>query len=56
MVSTPPENSVACRICSRYFNNDRIEKHETICQKNSSKKRKIFDATKHRVQVSALCR
>lgn len=49
---TPPENCAACRICERFFNNDRIQKHEVICEKTASKKRKIFDATKHRVKVS----
>lgn len=51
---TPPENCSACRICDRFFNNDRIQKHEVICEKTASKKRKIFDATKHRVKVSVL--
>lgn len=38
----------ACGNCGRFFNEDRIEKHETICKKQ--KKRKVFDATKHRTQ------
>ncbi|XP_031617765.1 ankyrin repeat-containing protein kinase A isoform X2 [Contarinia nasturtii] len=50
MASPPPEGMVACGICGRHFNEDRIAKHETICKKTSTKKRKIFDATKHRVQ------
>lgn len=40
----------ACSNCGRHFNEDRIEKHEKICQKTTSKKRKVFDITKHRVQ------
>lgn len=40
-----------CKICGRYFNEDRIAKHETICSKTATKKRKVFDTTKHRVQV-----
>ena len=40
-----------CRICSRFFNQDRIAKHETICEKSKTKKRKVFDTTKHRVKV-----
>lgn len=38
----------ACGNCGRYFNEDRVQKHESICTKQ--KKRKVFDATKHRVQ------
>lgn len=45
-----PEGMTTCPMCKRNFNNDRIEKHETICKKTTSKKRKVFDATKHRVQ------
>lgn len=48
----PPEGMVSCKICGRNFYEDRIEKHEVICKKTSTKKRKIFDATKHRVQAS----
>lgn len=48
----PPDGMSACGICGRHFNTDRIAKHETICKKTSTKKRKIFDATKHRVKVS----
>lgn len=48
----PPEGMVQCTICGRNFNDDRIAKHETICSKTAAKKRKIFDSTKHRVQVS----
>lgn len=47
----PPEGMVNCGICGRNFNEDRIAKHETICKKTTTKKRKIFDVTKHRVQV-----
>lgn len=48
--ATPAENMAACRICSRHFNVDRIEKHQQICEKTAAKKRKIFDASKHRVK------
>lgn len=48
-----PEGMSACKICGRHFNTDRIDKHEVICKKTSTKKRKIFDVTKHRVQVSS---
>lgn len=47
----PPEGMVQCGICGRNFLEDRIAKHETICSKNATKKRKVFDSTKHRVQV-----
>lgn len=45
-----PDNMSSCRICGRNFNSDRLEKHETICEKTAIKKRKIFDATIHRVK------
>ncbi|XP_037025737.1 uncharacterized protein LOC119067083 isoform X10 [Bradysia coprophila] len=45
---TPPENMAACGNCGRFFNEERVEKHESICKKQ--KKRKVFDATKHRTQ------
>ncbi|KAJ6638630.1 Zinc finger C2HC domain-containing protein 1C [Pseudolycoriella hygida] len=47
-IATPPENMAACEKCGRFFNEDRILKHESICKKQ--KKRKVFDVTKHRVQ------
>lgn len=46
--ATPPENMAACSNCGRFFNEDRVQKHESICKKQ--KKRKVFDAIKHRVQ------
>ncbi|GLG97227.1 Uncharacterized protein GBIM_04023 [Gryllus bimaculatus] len=39
-----------CHICHRRFTNDRIKVHEEICSKTAQKKRKEYDATKHRVQ------
>lgn len=48
-----PDGMEACRVCGRHFNKDRIEKHQSICKKTSTKKRRIFDATKHRVQVTS---
>lgn len=48
--TTPPPGTVECKICKRFFNSDRIEKHEVICEKTVTKKRKPFDATKHRVK------
>lgn len=46
----PPPDHAACSICGRFFLEDRIAKHETICQKAAAKKRKIFDASKKRVE------
>lgn len=45
-----PDGLVRCDICGRNFAEDRIDKHRDICVKTSSKKRKVYDATKHRVQ------
>lgn len=41
---------VSCSLCGRSFASDRIEKHEGICAKTKSKKRKVFDITKMRVK------
>lgn len=45
-----PEGLIRCGICKRNFAEDRIEKHQVICQKTKVKKRKIYDASKKRVQ------
>ncbi|KAG5670815.1 hypothetical protein PVAND_001053 [Polypedilum vanderplanki] len=45
-----PEGLIRCDICKRNFAEDRIEKHRVICQKTKAKKRKIYDASKKRVQ------
>lgn len=39
----------SCSTCGRNFNVDRLAKHEAICQKTAAKKRKVFDATTHRL-------
>lgn len=39
-----------CKICQRNFTEDRLGKHEQVCQKMANSKRKIFDASKHRVK------
>lgn len=52
MPGPPPEGMAACSICGRNFNEDRLEKHEVICKKTKTKKRKVFDVTKQRVEVS----
>ena len=41
---------ISCSLCGRNFASDRIEKHEGICAKTKSKKRKVFDITKMRVK------
>lgn len=51
LAQTPPPGMAACKNCGRVFNEDRIEKHQSICQSTGKKKRKPFDITKHRVQV-----
>ncbi|KAM7359811.1 uncharacterized protein ACRADG_001554 isoform 1-T3 [Cochliomyia hominivorax] len=49
-ISTPPPGMASCQYCQRHFNEDRLGKHEDVCKKMTSKKRKIFDASKHRVK------
>lgn len=49
-----PEGLAKCSICRRNFAEDRLEKHQSICQKTKTKKRKIYDASKKRVQVRIL--
>lgn len=46
-----PEGLVRCGICKRNFLEERIATHQVICQKNKVKKRKVYDASKKRVQV-----
>lgn len=49
-ITTPPPGMASCQHCLRHFNKERLEKHEEVCRKMMSKKRKIFDASKHRVK------
>ncbi|XP_065091655.1 zinc finger C2HC domain-containing protein 1C isoform X2 [Ochlerotatus camptorhynchus] len=44
-----PDGLARCTICGRNFAEDRIAKHREICQKTKTKKRKVYDTTKHRV-------
>ena len=44
------DDLVGCTICGRNFAEDRIEKHQEICMKSQSKKRKTFDMAKKRLQ------
>ncbi|GFS53777.1 zinc finger C2HC domain-containing protein 1C [Trichonephila inaurata madagascariensis] len=46
----PGPGQEQCTVCGRNFNQDRIEKHRSICKKVTSKKVKVFDATKMRVK------
>ncbi|EAY21708.1 hypothetical protein TVAG_237340 [Trichomonas vaginalis G3] len=40
---------VECSICGRRFAADRIQKHEEICRKSATKKKKVFDITSKRL-------
>lgn len=44
----------SCQYCSRRFAEDRLATHQEICAKTAKKKRKVYDATKHRVQGTEL--
>ncbi|XP_017082275.2 zinc finger C2HC domain-containing protein 1C [Drosophila eugracilis] len=48
--SKAPDGTALCRHCGRHFNTDRLEKHEAVCQRMMNTKRKIFDASKQRVE------
>ncbi|XP_030573472.1 uncharacterized protein LOC115771761 [Drosophila novamexicana] len=50
MDAQPPEGTKSCRFCGRHFNTDRLAKHEEVCQRTMTTKRKIFDASKQRVK------
>ena len=41
---------IQCQTCGRKFAADRLEKHQKICKKASTKKRPVFDTSKHRNQ------
>ncbi|VEN62264.1 unnamed protein product [Callosobruchus maculatus] len=43
-----------CSYCGRRFAADRVQRHEEVCAKTGKKKRKAYDATKHRVQGTEL--
>ncbi|XP_059058296.1 zinc finger C2HC domain-containing protein 1C isoform X2 [Achroia grisella] len=42
-------SGVGCTVCGRRFAADRLAKHQEICKKAHAKKRKPFDALKHRL-------
>ncbi|KAI4467997.1 zinc finger c2hc domain-containing protein 1c [Holotrichia oblita] len=43
-----------CKFCNRRFAPDRLQIHEDICARTGKKKRKTYDALKHRVQGTEL--
>lgn len=49
--TTSADNMSQCTTCGRNFNSDRLAKHQEICEKAAAKKRKVFDATSHRIKV-----
>lgn len=49
-ITTPPPGMAGCQYCQRNFLEERLAKHEEVCRKMTTKKRKIFDATTHRVK------
>lgn len=46
----PPPGMVNCKTCGRNFAQDRIKKHQEICEKASKTKRKKFDPLKQRLK------
>ncbi|CAK1583343.1 unnamed protein product [Parnassius mnemosyne] len=47
--STNGTDGAPCAVCGRRFAPDRLAKHQEICKKSHSKKRKPFDVLKHRL-------
>eukprot|EP01063_Lacrimia_lanifica_P014929 TRINITY_DN2151_c0_g1_i4.p1 TRINITY_DN2151_c0_g1~~TRINITY_DN2151_c0_g1_i4.p1 ORF type:complete len:885 (+),score=216.08 TRINITY_DN2151_c0_g1_i4:120-2657(+) len=41
---------VPCSICGRRFAAERLAKHENVCRKTSTKKRRVFNSTRHRTE------
>lgn len=39
-----------CPICFRTFNVESLERHKNVCQKVATKKRKVFDSAKQRLE------
>ncbi|XP_022056903.1 zinc finger C2HC domain-containing protein 1A isoform X2 [Acanthochromis polyacanthus] len=46
----PTEDLVQCNICRRCFFPKVLEKHAKICQKSTSKRRKVFDSSRQRAE------
>ncbi|GJQ66023.1 hypothetical protein Trydic_g4113 [Trypoxylus dichotomus] len=43
-----------CKFCNRRFAPDRLQVHEDICARTGKKRRKTYDALKHRIQGTEL--
>lgn len=43
-----------CSVCARTFRPEVLERHEKACEKSQTKKRKVFDSFKCRVQGTEL--
>ena len=50
LMPKPRDDLAACTNCGRNFADDRIEKHQEICIKTATKKRKTFDMAKQRIE------
>jgi len=50
LMPKPRDDLAACTNCGRNFADDRIEKHQEICIKTATKKRKTFDMAKKRLE------
>ncbi|XP_046396125.1 uncharacterized protein LOC124163337 [Ischnura elegans] len=50
------ENTVLipCGICGRTFKSESLLKHQSVCQKNATKKRRVFDSMKQRIRGTEL--
>ncbi|XP_071451426.1 uncharacterized protein [Hetaerina americana] len=59
-LETSPEDNfqntilIPCSICGRTFKSESLQKHQAVCQKNASKKRRVFDSMKQRIQGTEL--
>ncbi|XP_046988437.1 uncharacterized protein LOC124594124 [Schistocerca americana] len=43
-----------CAVCGRTFRPESLQKHSKVCERNATKKRKIFDSSKQRIQGTEL--
>ena len=50
LLPKPRDDLTSCNNCGRNFAEDRIDKHQEICFKTASKKRKTFDMAKQRLE------
>ncbi|KAG8238648.1 hypothetical protein J437_LFUL018594 [Ladona fulva] len=49
-----PPILIPCTVCGRTFKSESLKKHQVVCQKNATKKRKVFDSMKQRIQGTEL--